>query len=131
MLTPGASCSQAVAESKPRLREYKGVSQQPGGRRRWFESEGMDLVVWYDLAGARTGFQFLLSNHALTWRVGSGFQFRRVSEGSKALSNQTPILVATGDPVPWERLIAQFEERSELIDADLRADILGKLQARG
>lgn len=40
------------------FREFEGVRQEPGGRRRWFESDGCDLVVWYE-PDAISGFQLL------------------------------------------------------------------------
>ena len=57
------------------LHEIKNVRQEAGGgRRRWFESEGMDVVVWMDGDGAIIGFQlcydFGQGERALTWREG-------------------------------------------------------------
>ena len=53
------------------LSEFIGVRQEEVGlRRRWFEDDGMELVVWYDATGAVDGFQILYdrddSEHALT-----------------------------------------------------------------
>ena len=42
------------------FREIKKVRQEPGpGSRRWFESDGMDLVVWLDAQGVVNGFQLV------------------------------------------------------------------------
>ena len=42
----------------PQLREVRNCPQVPGERpRRWFESEGMDLIVWLSADGRPVGFQ--------------------------------------------------------------------------
>ncbi|MES2693667.1 MAG: hypothetical protein V4773_09350, partial [Verrucomicrobiota bacterium] len=70
------------------LREIKNVRQEPGeGRRRWFESDGLELVVWLDARGRMTGFQLCYDSgrheHALTWREGGGFSHDRVDPGEE------------------------------------------------
>ena len=60
------------------LREVKNLRQERGpGRRRWFQSDGFELVVWLSRGGEVTGVQICYnfggSERALTWRPRSGF----------------------------------------------------------
>lgn len=112
------------------------MKQEPGGKRRWFEDDGFELIVWYDRADAIEGFQlcYVTDNgreeRALTWRPRNGFKHARVDTGDASpLKNQTPILVADG-AVPWAELESEFEERSLKIEAGLRELVLGRLKAR-
>src|SRR5689334_4469777 len=99
------------------LHEIKNVKQEPGpGQRRWFESDALELVVWYDPAGQVTGFQLCYDlrhgDHALTWRAGTGFAHAVVDSGEETpLKNQTPILTPEGD-VPWQEIARLFDGES-------------------
>ncbi|HVS52548.1 MAG TPA: hypothetical protein VHD62_09345 [Opitutaceae bacterium] len=102
------------------------MKQEPGpGRRHWFESDGLDLVVWRDAHGAVTGFQlcydFGRGEHALTWRPAGGFAHAAVDQGDDWApgAKQSPVLVPDG-AVPWRRLKALFDARSAALDAPLR-----------
>jgi hypothetical protein len=107
------------------LREYKDLKQEAGpGSRRWFESDGLDLVVWLDAAGVLTGFQlcydFGRGEHALTWRRESGCAHHRVDGGDASpLSNQSPVLVPDG-LIPWGELGLLFDQRSATLEPGLR-----------
>jgi hypothetical protein len=119
------------------LREFVYVKQERhGGRRRWFESDGLELVVWQDAAGALEGFQLCYDlgrgEHALTWRPGAGFVHSAVDSGDNfegAAVKQTPILVPDG-AVPWRELAARFAERSGTIEAQLRELVSTRLAAK-
>ena len=86
------------------LKELNSVRQVSGEpRRRWFSSDTMDLIVWYDAADAPLGFQFCYdkgdAEKALTWRRESGFSHTGVDDGegnSRLNYKATPILVANG-----------------------------------
>lgn len=116
-----------------RFREFRGISQEKGGgRRRWFESEGLDLVVWYDDGSTLSGFQLIHGHgsHALTWRPKTGFQHHGIDSGRRAGGMaQTPILVANG-VVPWDQLVEEFSFRSKNMESDLRELILSRLKER-
>jgi hypothetical protein len=105
--------------------EIKHVKQESGpGRRRWFESDRCDLVVWFDAAERIDGFQLCYDlgrgQHALTWRVGSGFAHNAIDTGTASpFKNCTPILVANG-VVPWSELRALFAARSGTLEPALR-----------
>ena len=117
------------------LTEFRPVKQEPGGRRRWFESDGLELIVWYGAEGGITGFQLCygsgaVAEHALTWRQGVGFAHHFVDTGDdQPERNETPVLLPDG-AVPWEMLTAPFVARSHTLDADLRELVLQRLVAR-
>jgi hypothetical protein len=118
------------------LREIKTVLQERGaGHRRWFESDGLDLVVWLDRHAAITGFQLCYDlgrgEHALTWREESGFAHNRIDTGDETpLANRTPVLEADG-PVPWNEIAHLFNQRSKTLEPTLRRLIDERLAERG
>jgi len=117
------------------LKEIRNVRQEAGaGRRRWFESDGFELVVWQDATGACEGFQICYDlgrgERALTWRPGAGFAHNAVDGGDASpLSNLTPILVAVGE-VPWGEIEKRFGECAAGLEAGLREMVGARLAAR-
>ena len=107
------------------LHEIKNVKQERGaGRRRWFESDGFDLVVWLDRADRITGFQICYDlghgEHALTWRAGTGFAHSTIDTGDDSpFVNRTPVLEPDGN-VPWSEIAHVFDDRSQSLDPVLR-----------
>ena len=131
------TCGRAPARHDDRamLTEFRQVKQEPGGRRRWFESDGLELIVWYGADGRIAGFQLCYGSgaraeHALTWRRGTGFAHHFVDTGDdQPQRNETPVLLPDG-AVPWVDLTALFVARSPTLDADLREEILQRLAAQ-
>ena len=117
------------------MREIKNVKQEgSGGRRRWFESDGLELVVWSDVSGQVTGFQICYDlgrgEHALTWRPGGGFAHASIDAGDDTpLKNQSPVLTPEGD-APWQEIARVFDEQSESLDVGLRQLVRDKLAQR-
>ncbi|HWA87231.1 MAG TPA: hypothetical protein VG710_13470 [Opitutus sp.] len=118
------------------LKEIREVKQEAAGRRRWFEDDKLELIVWYVPANAIEGFQICYltnagrSERALTWRPENGFVHARVDPGDASpLKNQTPILVPDG-AVPWADLESAFAKRSAEMEPALRELVLGRLKAR-
>ena len=112
------------------LAENHRVRQEPGHRRRWFEHDGLELIVWLDAQAAVEGFQLCRDGHALTWRRGSGFAHARIDEGDDGpLKNLTPILIPNG-AVPWAEVTEEFRSCSDSLEAGLRQLVLGRLAAR-
>lgn len=118
------------------LREFVHVKQEShAGRRRWFESDGFDLVVWQDQADRVEGFQICYNlgrgEHALTWRPGLGFVHSVVDDGDQREGGGklTPILVPDG-AVPWVELTARFAERGTTLEPALRELVGTRLAAR-
>jgi hypothetical protein len=114
------------------LREIKDVRQERGtGRRRWFESDGFDLVVWLDSHDTVDGFQICYNGdqgeRALTWRRSEGFVHSAVDMGDDTpLKNQTPVLIPDGN-VPWEDLLRRFEAHSGSLEPELRQVVRERL----
>ena len=122
-------------DSRTVFHEIKNVRQEPGpGRRRWFESDNFDLVVWLEpgdrIAGFQLCYDFGRGEHALTWRDGCGFAHAAVDSGEDSpLKNCTPILVADGQ-VPWPEVQRRFTERCGSLEPELRDFVQDKLQAK-
>jgi hypothetical protein len=114
------------------LHEIKNVKQERGaGRRRWFEADDLELVVWHDTSGHLTGFQLCYDlgqgEHALTWRPGTGFSHAVVDSGDATpLKNQSPVLTPDGD-VPWQEIARLFDAQSESLEPKLRQLVHDKL----
>lgn len=119
------------------FREIKHVKQERGaGRRRWFEAEGLEFVVWLERGRPThvTGFQLCynmgLSEHALTWREGTGFSHGMIDSGDATpFKNETPILVPDG-VVRWNEVARRFEEHSGSLEPWLRQLVQQKLAER-
>ncbi|MDB6126627.1 MAG: hypothetical protein JWM35_523 [Verrucomicrobia bacterium] len=112
------------------LKEHRNVRQEPGHRRRWFEGEGIDLIVWLDSNNLVDGFQICREDHALTWRRDAGFAYGRVDEGDESpLKNLSPIIVPNG-AIPWTAVISEFQTLSDPLEPPLRELILSRLVAR-
>lgn len=112
------------------------MKQERGpGRRRWFEAEALELVVWFDAEGKRaTGFQvgydFGGGERALTWREGEGFTHSIVDTGdADPLRNETPVLRPEPN-VPWSEIARAFEACSGELESGLRELVQEKLRAR-
>ncbi len=123
-MPPGATESRSS-----QFREFKGVRQEPRGRRRWFEGSGIELVVWFDDSGTLTGFQLLYDARALTWRPSMGFSHSRVDSGPSLGQKQTPLLLPAGD-VPWSDVEDLFQRNADSLEPDLREFILHQLARR-
>jgi hypothetical protein len=118
------------------LAEFKRVKQEGGAaRRRWFQDEAMELILWYGVGEGPVGFQLCYpgSDHeerALTWREGLGFSHARVDSGdSRPDKNLTPILVPDG-VVPWELLETEFAIRGAELEAGVRDFVSFRLHRR-
>ena len=112
------------------LIENRNVRQEPGLRRRWFEDDGLELVVWEDAAGAVEGFQLCRLEHALTWRRDAGFTHARIDEGdTNPWKNLTPVLVPNG-VVPWAEFTEKFRAGSATLEKNLRELVLARLATR-
>jgi hypothetical protein len=85
------------------LQELRNVRQVPGDHfRRWFSDENLEIVVWYDEAGAIFGFQICYDPReqprALTWTQKRGFSHAEIDAGEdKPTSNRTPLLNPSHD----------------------------------
>ena len=118
------------------LVEFHQVKQEGGAnRRRWFQGDGLELIVWYGQSGPPVGFQLCYQGtdrreRALTWRPGQGFTHAQVDSGdTRPDKNMTPILVKDG-AVPWALVQGEFERCSAGLEPALRDFVLGAFQER-
>jgi hypothetical protein len=118
------------------LAEFKRVKQEGGAtRRRWFQDDVMELIVWYGDGAGPEGFQICYpgpgrEEHALTWLPGSGFSHARVDTGdARPDKNMTPILVKAG-AVPWPQVEVAFAERSAELEPAIRDFVSLRLHRR-
>ncbi len=118
------------------LVEFPNVKQESGSsRRRWFQGDSMELIVWYDRTGQPTGFQICYlgpdrQERALTWRPDRGFTHAQVDGGdARPDKNMTPILLKDG-AVPWSLVQVEFERSSAGLETGLREFVLGAFRER-
>ncbi len=118
------------------LTEFPQVKQEGGANlRRWFEGDGLELIVWYDRARAPEGFQLCYQaddqkERAITWRPGQGFSHALVKSGdSRPDKNMTPILVEDG-AVPWDLVATRFAQQSAGLEPAVRDYVLKALKGR-
>ncbi len=85
------------------LKEAKNVSQSAGEpRRRWFDDEYFDLIVWFEKDDSIFGFQLCYDREykprALTWTKKAGYKHTGIDdgEGSGGMLKESPVLVADG-----------------------------------
>jgi len=115
------------------LREIHKTHQVPGeARRRWFNDQRMDLVVWLCNDGGITAFQLAYdkpnSEHALSWSAESGFRHQRVDDGERepGKHKKAPLLVADGTFDPAQ-LAASFRDHALDIDCAVSGFVEQKL----
>jgi len=85
------------------LKEIKNVRQVDGEpRRRWFDDEYFDLIVWFDKDALVWGFQLCYDREkkprALTWTRKNGYKHSGIDDGEGAggTYKSSPILVMDG-----------------------------------
>jgi hypothetical protein len=115
------------------LKEIRNIRQDDDhGLRRWFSDEEQDLIVWESEQRAIQGFQLCYGvgsdEHALTWRVTSGYTHHKVDDGEEpgTVRKSTPILVPDGHFDP-KHLADAFLRRSKEMDFDISQWVYNKL----
>jgi len=107
-----------MLQELPNVRQIKGE-----GLRRWFISDNLELILWYDDEKKLEGFQIcydkLAGTRTLTWKMintpDGGHKSILISDGSY---NKT-------------RVYSLVEKDSETLDEDLRGFILKRLKSHG
>lgn len=104
------------------FREINDVKQEPAGRRRWFEADGIELVVWLgeepanDVTGFQLCYEFRGREYALTWRADAGFTHSKVDTGDGTpLRNETPVL-EPDQSIPWALITQRFDANSRSLE---------------
>jgi hypothetical protein len=114
------------------FREFQSVRQEPGLRRRWFESSDLDLVVWYAADGTISGFQLLhdtpRGGRALTWSPGLGFSHHAIDAGDRLLGKLSPVLVQCAES-PAPDLGARFAAEAISLEMALAEFVAARLRA--
>jgi len=102
-----------------------------GYRRRWFQSEKMDLYTWHTDSGASMGFQLtydrLSDQRAITWVRGKGYFHARVDEGWPSFVSRTAILVPD-DRFDAYRVHSEFVAQAGQLDSDIALLVSRKLR---
>ncbi len=101
------------------IRKVRQISGDP--KRRWFNDEKMDLVLWLDDAGEFSGFQLSYNKpyaeKAVTWSCLRGFSHQGIDNGESRPGKYkgTPILVPDGTLDSWS-LCGEFRSRAKNLD---------------
>jgi hypothetical protein len=120
------------------LKEYNKVSQEKSaqGKRRWFNSKNLDLIVWYksddkSILGFQLCFNLDQDEYAFTWKEEQGADLSKVDSGESfgPYKNLSPTLTE-GEKTPYEKFIKIFKENSENLEEEISSLVLEKLQAQ-
>lgn len=115
------------------LREITPVKQHKDDfRRRWFEDEFFDLIVWYDEHQGIVGFQLCYdksgNEHALTFLEERGYSHHRIDAGGKSVwETKAPVLTA-GGAFPQQRVVESFVAGSKAIDSSVADYVVQKIK---
>jgi hypothetical protein len=95
-------------------------------RRRWFQDDYFDLFVWSRADGDIVAFQLSYDRSGreqlLGWHRDRGYMHRRVDSGEAwPQASRTPLLVACAGRFPRQRVLAEFDARSQAVDPRVRA----------
>ncbi len=117
------------------LREITSARQIAGEpRRRWFWSDALDLIVWYDDQSQPTGFQLCYgkgeprSERALTWNAPARYSHMAVDdgEGRAFRYKATPILIPDGT-LDVRNLSDAFVRESAELPSEIVIFVVSKL----
>ncbi|MDA8245095.1 MAG: hypothetical protein M0025_13365 [Elusimicrobia bacterium] len=116
------------------LKEIRNLMQAKGEpRRRWFDDEYFDLIVWLEPDGSFFGFQLCYDRErkprALTWTKKYGYKHTGIDTGEHVwgTSKEAPVLVDDGlfdAPSVGKR----FAEAAAGIPSDISAFVSAKLR---
>lgn len=108
------------------FRELADVRQHVGEpKRRWFVGPGMDLIVWFDEWDRPFKFQLCyevwLSEYALTWEAGRGFNHARIDSGEHTAGIRgTPILCDDKTPFDQTYLMGLFQTSNSNLPTEIK-----------
>ena len=115
--------------------DQKYLSQEKGEpRRRWFEDEYFDLLVWQHETGEIVEFQLsydkIRDQHALTWKKQKGYIHNKVDDGESRPGRfkASPILLADGI-FQKDKIAERFRRNSKEIDKVVSSFVYNKLKA--
>ena len=107
------------------------MADQPS--RRWFASQTMDLMIWYDHANRPVSFQLAYdkssNEHAIVWRRHQGLRHHRVDDGEdNPRANATPLLLPANAP-DWIAIEQAFCRQSAQLKPDIVQLVRDQLRA--
>jgi hypothetical protein len=119
------------------FKELKGVRQILGEpRRRWFEADGLELIVWYGKGEQIIGFQLCYENgsksKAITWEESSGFLFTGIDDGDIRYGKhkQSPVLVSDGN-FQKDQIVTLFSGECPGLPDEIARLVKSKLEEYG
>lgn len=113
------------------LREIASVKQTSALRRRWWNSDDMDLYVWQDAQGKVCSFELCYGKprdeRSLRWHAEHGFSHARIDDGeAHAFDHRTPIAVPDGQ-YALDLIAARFEAAGAGIEPAVYRQLLREL----
>ena len=115
------------------LAEVPNPRQVPNDyRRRWFNDETFDLIVWFaddnDIVGFELCYRLLGFERALTWMEDRGYRHSDVDTGDNrpASYGMTPILTPDG-AFDAPRIADLFKHAAAKLDPEIRQFVLERL----
>lgn len=117
------------------LREIEAVRQIPGERRRrWFNSEHLDLYVWFTWWGAPTKFQLCYDKprmeKALTWSREFGFEHEKVDSGeTEGLRHKEAAVLVPDGAVDARHVADIFAEAARSLPPRISGFVMDKLNS--
>lgn len=113
------------------LAEVKVAQKEENYRRRWFEDDFFELIVWFDSSDAIHGFQLCYPRYgderALTWKQEIGFLHEKIDD-SRVFGSMPATAILVPDGIfPAELVLNEFKKRSKEIEGEIAQFILEKL----
>jgi hypothetical protein len=120
------------------MKEFSQVRQIPGEpSRRWFHSDDLDLVIWFNDDGFPTGFELYYDKRtlqrAIRWSLQNGLQTRVVDdgEGRPGKCKATPLLLTDFNTVDLPRVRLAFAAECLTLPADVAGFVQQALAGEG
>jgi hypothetical protein len=113
------------------LKELPSSQRQGEPKRRWFQSDALDLIVWLTEGEGIWGFQLCYDRgreeRVLTWTAEAGYSHDRIDDGEgNPIKNQTPILIPDGT-FPGRRVLDELVSETRGIDPRIRAFVVERV----
>jgi hypothetical protein len=116
------------------MKEHLNVRQIPGeSKRRWFQSENFDLIVWLSEDNGFSGFELCYdkqrTEHSISWSKSRGFVHMSVDDGEQRPGKYkaSPVLTADGR-FDGQRVYSAFLKASTAIPREVAVFVLTALR---
>jgi hypothetical protein len=116
------------------MKEHLNVRQIPGeSKRRWFQSENFDLIVWLSEDNGFSGFELCYdkqrTEHSISWSKTRGFEHMSVDDGEQRPGKYkaSPMLTADGR-FDGQRVYSSFLKASTAIPREVAVFVLTALR---